>query len=454
MLKRLLSLLALGALLLAPAAALTPQERAVVINARSVTSTVFPVTSGQNLLLRARDITATDNTTIATWSDTAGVGPYDLTQSTAGNRPTFASSGANDDLPYLSFENNTASRTIANSSYPLNKRSGSIFFVVDWNTLSSSKYIVTFGGGTTLVLMQDSDHVFKRFSGGSTPASSLGKVPSGKRIAYLVTFGTSAVKVYIDKSTNVQSLSAEAAGSITGIQIGGSGVLKAKLYEVRGFDRELTSGEAAQILDLWSPAVYNTGITIGTPSGRIITDGDSITEGLGATRSFNWPYFLNPANNWFAYDYAISGQTWANLIARQATTNAFAAAGNYLIVNCGSNDVGTGRSAAQIQTDFQTYMNAAVAAGFDKSKIVVTTLHLQNPGTGGARNGFNTWLRANYTTYAGTLFDVAADTDLGINETTNVPNNSSYWADGVHFTDAGYRLYDTKMRLMLGAVPF
>jgi len=199
--------------------------------------------------------------------------------------------------------------------------------------------------------------------------------------------------------------------------------------------------------------VYGTGVSV-SPAGRVVCDGDSLTFGIGATKCRNWPYYLNPRNGWFVYNFATGGNLWSSVIARQAATNALASSSNYLIVNAGANDLGSGRTAVQIETDFQTYMTAAVSAGFAKAKIIATTLHGSDLGAGGtARNDFNIWLRANYTTYAGLLFDLQLDPDLGSNS-SGTPNNGAYWADGIHFTDAGYVLYASKIRALIGSPPF
>lgn len=407
----------------------------------------FPVTSGQNLLLRAQDIALSDGATITTWSDTSGSGA-DL-GTTGGTKPTLALTGGNDAKPFVVFSTVT-NMDIESTTYSVDKQAQSVFFVIDYTQLSVAKYTLTLGGGITLVFMHDAG-IFKRFSGGFTN-TTLVQVPSGRRVAVLITWGTGNTKIYVDASANVQSLTAEAAGTITGLQLGGGGRLGAKIYEVRGFNRELSGGEAAQILDTWSPAVYGTGVAATTPSGRVVTDGDSITEGLGATKARNWPYYLNPANGWAGYNYAVQGNKWSDLIARQAVTNVFANSTNYLVVNCGSNDCAFGRTGLQQETDFQTYIAAAIAAGFVKSKIVVTTLNTQSGGT--PRNDFNTWLRANWATYAGFLMDLAADANLGLNESTNAPFVAGNWADGVHYNDAGYVLYAALVRSTIGSPPF
>lgn len=409
----------------------------------------FPVTTGQNLLLRAQDIALTDGATVTTWSDTSGSG-NDL-GTTGGTKPTLALTGGNDAKPFVVFDTLNA-YDIESTTYSVNKQAQSILIVIDYTTLWFTKYTITLGGGITYVLEHDAG-IFKRFNG-STTNTTLAQVPSGRRVAVLLTLGTSATNIYVDASTNVQPLTAESAGTITGIQLGGSGQLLGKVYEIRGWNRELSGAEAAQILDTWAPTTYGTGSAATTPAGRVIFDGDSITAGVGATKARNWPYYCNPANGWVGHNYAVGGQKWSDLISRQAVTNNFANASNYLVVNCGANDVSFPRTGAQMETDFQTYMTAAVTAGFVKSKIVATTLNTQNPGTGTARNDFNTWLRANFATYAGFLMDLAADANLGLNEATNTPFNGAYWLDGVHYVDAGYVLYAALVRSTIGSPPF
>lgn len=404
----------------------------------------FPVTSGQNLIVRAQDLPQVDNSSVSTWSDTSGNG-YSLTpQSTA---PKLGTTGGNTAAPFVYF----SGEVIENTSYPVSKQACSFLIILDYQTVNAAKYTVTLGGGIVFVFMLDTG-VMKRYNGGSgnfTQATP----PTGRPIALLVTMGPGGTKLYLDGSTNVSTVSAESAGSITGFKISGAGALNAQVFEARGWNRELNSTEAGQILDTWAPAVYGSGAAAGTPTGRAVFDGDSITLGFGATKARNWPYFLNPTSGWLGYDYAITGETWANIIARQALTNTFANSTNWLFINGGTNDLGAGQTGAQIIANFQTYMTAAAAAGFTKPHMMATTLSTTNLGAGGiARNEYNTWLRANYATYAGFLFDIQLDTDLGT-DSAGTKNNATYWIDGAHYTDAGYVLYAQKVRTLTGA-PF
>jgi lysophospholipase L1-like esterase len=408
----------------------------------------FPVTSGLNFHVRAQDIAQSNLSVVSTWADTSGNG-YDLTQSTTDNKPIYATSSI-DNLPAVVYPFTVAPEFLSNASYPFDKRASSILVVASIRSLYRTAYLAL--TPDVSLTMQQGLGVLATFSGGARTSTL--HTQSGRRVAILFTFGASASKIYMDASANVQSFSALASGSLTGLQLGDtSGLFSGGYYEVVGWNRELSGSEAAQLLDVWAPAVYGTGLSAATPVGRAIFDGDSITEGTGATLARNWSTLMAVAPTWATYNFAVSGNSWANIIARQAVSNVFAASGNWLFIFAGTNDLSNGQTGAQIETSFQTYMNAAVAAGFDKSKMVAFTLSTNNTGAGGtARDDFNAWLRLNYTTYAGFLVDLAADSQLGVTGSSH--NDSSLWVDGAHYNEAGYVVFAAFVRSTIPSLPF
>ena len=77
------------------------------------------------------------------------------------------------------------------------------------------------------------------------------------------------------------------------------------------------------------------------------------------------------------------------------------------------------------------------AAGW---KIVIGTCLPRTTGKAGFeadRIAINTWLRANYTTFADGLADVGGDATIGA---PGANLNTTYYSDGVHLTAAGYQI--------------
>ena len=78
---------------------------------------------------------------------------------------------------------------------------------------------------------------------------------------------------------------------------------------------------------------------------------------------------------------------------------------------------------------------------------------MQNLGAGGTtRNDYNTWLRANYTTYAGWLIDLVNDPQLG-SDSAGSAFMPIYWFDGAHYNDAGYQLFAELVRANVSGLP-
>ena len=174
---------------------------------------------------------------------------------------------------------------------------------------------------------------------------------------------------------------------------------------------------------------------------QVIFDGDSITEGYGTAGLRNYVNKTIPALNSKAraYNLGVFGQTFgAMLTDGVARVDSLYGAGftrNVVSIAAGSNDIANGVSAASLQTTFQNYCTARRAKGF---KIVAHTILPRTDYTGAQeaqRAAYNTWLRANWATYADALADWAADSVMGA---ANAAADPTLYGDGTHPPDAGY----------------
>lgn len=117
------------------------------------------------------------------------------------------------------------------------------------------------------------------------------------------------------------------------------------------------------------------------------------------------------------------------------------------------NDIYDNGSVTDAQTRFAAYCNARKTAGWDRVIVLTmpprnqTTLFGDNPAQFNTKlSEANTWLRANYDTFADELVDVAADSRL------SDYTNTTYFSDGTHLTTAGYAVVAELVRNKLIAM--
>jgi cellobiose phosphorylase len=146
----------------------------------------------------------------------------------------------------------------------------------------------------------------------------------------------------------------------------------------------------------------------------------------------------------------VSGQLLTTMITNQATPNAWANSTNWLNVQAGINDLAGGATGAAVEANFNTYCTAAISAGFSKANISVETISIAQTAYVTERDNFNTALRANYTGYAGWLFDVAADTVLGCTPASGLITPSLF-GDSLHPNDAGHMAKAVLYRSTIGS---
>lgn len=184
----------------------------------------------------------------------------------------------------------------------------------------------------------------------------------------------------------------------------------------------------------------------GTTSG-VVFEGDSITAGQGVTQSI--PTRFSNLTQLPVQNRGTAGDGLSNMNTNYATDDApyyNAATTNTFVILGGTNDIQGGATDAQVATSMQGICVKARATGF---RIGVCTITSRNdaPWTGpmeAYRVAFNTWLRANYATFADVLIDYDAIPE------TQSPSNTTYFQDGLHPTDALDAIMAEAVRVALG----
>jgi len=185
---------------------------------------------------------------------------------------------------------------------------------------------------------------------------------------------------------------------------------------------------------------------------QIIAHGDSITDGAGAYESYVTRLVRSLyVSSGIKADYknrGIGGQGFtyvynalsypSNLVDDAAAEiDAAIASGktNYLIVFAATNDYKLGsKTPAQIRTAFQTYIAARITAGWTPANICVCTMLPRETVNETDRSTIN----ANFTTDAGTYGYTLAPLHLNASiGAAGQQNNTTYFIDTIHPTDAG-----------------
>lgn len=180
-----------------------------------------------------------------------------------------------------------------------------------------------------------------------------------------------------------------------------------------------------------------------TPQSRavLVADGDSMTDGVGSALNQNYTKkgenLLNGPVQLF--NFGQSGSYISLMLAhypdRVPLYNPKAPI-NIITLMAGTNDIGMGTSAADLQASVFAYGNLARATGF---KFLTSTIFPRQSFTAAqelVRQRYNAWVSANWQTYADGLMDFNADPVMG--GAQSAASNTTYFVDGTHPTPAGY----------------
>lgn len=248
---------------------------------------------------------------------------------------------------------------------------------------------------------------------------------------------------YVDGSIVQQANGVSSATVLTGLMLGNLNAA-ANWAGSMGVVAVYPAGHSASQVASCTAAVRSVmagrSVSIPTASRYLAFDGDSITDPATAP-SPNYTWITNqnispivPASQ----NFAVSGSTLVNLNARTATVDSRLIPGgkNVLSILIGRNDMAAGiGSVAAFEVAYQAYCQARRAVGW--KMVVSTVLPSTLAGFNAARNSFNTWLLANYTTFASALADVGNDPTIGPDAAAS---NATYYSDGTHPTAAGHAI--------------
>lgn len=179
---------------------------------------------------------------------------------------------------------------------------------------------------------------------------------------------------------------------------------------------------------------------------HIVCEGDSLTVGLNLAAT-SWSTYprqlaLRYTDNRMVciYNDGVSAQTVDDMDGQTSVDATYDARKGtmVLVIWAGTNDIYFGATGAATHTLLAAYCAARRAVGF--KVVVLTALSRSNAGTPAGFNTdrgiLNTAIRANWSTYADALADVAADSRIGDNG--DELDTTYFDADKVHMNATGY----------------
>jgi lysophospholipase L1-like esterase len=214
------------------------------------------------------------------------------------------------------------------------------------------------------------------------------------------------------------------------------------------------SGSTLQV----NGTIHNTGYIM-TPYvrlGNMTTDaplvfvGDSRTAGLGGP-SQPWPNLVTPVETGIIYaksNLAVGGSTTSGMVAvgySQCDPLMSYWAQAVVVIWGGVNDFASGVTAQQAFKNIKGF--CADRRRFGALVIVATEPSCSGYET--QRNAFNTLIYAHWTEFADGLIDYAANATIGPDGSAA---NTTYYTDGIHFTDAGNAILASVAETVINAV--
>jgi len=327
------------------------------------------------------------------------------------------------------------------------------------NGAASSTQIFRAGGGAVSVSLYGGTGVVTVFDGVTLKSSAL-KVPSGGRpFAILVTFGASALNIYVNDVANTATFSACAAVVRTDIEL--PQTFSNPHIETIIWDRVLTAPEITAALTYAQTTYGVVYLPTGSIVGRVTHHGDSTMFGQGDTLLKNELTRMNVAANWRPRVYRQSGRRIDECYASRVAAWDGLGPADWLFFLAAVNDDTAGATAATMIARWEQYWDAAIAANIGTGtgkRVAYTVSALSRTNAQAAElDAFNAYLRANAVSGGRVhyLVDLGADPFLGYTMVGPVwtPNNAAAWTDGVHYSDAGYAARAVKVRAEI-PVPF
>lgn len=387
-----------------------------------------------------------------------GVGSNHASNATSGNRPTFVTVGGK---PALRFPP-TLSRTLATGNFFDSSWNNSftIFIVKEHHGIGGPKVLV--GGNSTQLFIADdasagvpridwytNNNGTRYFTHGNGQAVALCLQHNGTAKRGEVYAITGAGEVTSGNATFTLGLT----GGITlgDLSQGGGFAWTGFFRALHLYKGNLTTGEVAAGLAAlrtrWLGEPAEGTYASGGGTKLVVCSGDSLTVGQGSTGGNDYPTLMATAlGGGYTVTKVATGGESLGLIANDAETDIDALwsasnTSNTCVLWGGTNDAFFGLPTTLIQERYRNMCLRRRAKGF---KIVCVTILPRSDGGAVAgfetkRAAFNTWLRANYTSFGHALADVAADTRIG---DSGDETGGNYAGDNVHLNNTGYGIVE------------
>jgi hypothetical protein len=160
-----------------------------------------------------------------------------------------------------------------------------------------------------------------------------------------------------------------------------------KIVGIALFNKNLTDAELRQAAVILQTRAGVSGVTASNQSRILAFEGDSITGGF----NYSWPYLYGPnaSPSMFGANYAVSGSTIADMVARAATVDGVIPPNKgsrkfILSVLIGANDLATLGTSTWL-TNLAAYLDARRAAGW--IVVICTVLPRTIPTVKGSFSG-------------------------------------------------------------------
>lgn len=387
------------------------------------------------------------------WQDTAGTVPAvvgdpvgrindksgngnNAIQGTAANRPILRQDA--DGAYYLEFDGSNDSLVVTNAM-------GQDVFACTPVLMTAGNTKITYDGitaGHRMCLFRNTTRVWALANGTPTASRDMNQSVGVSKENVMVQYDGSTTRF---DSTNgyTSGITFSTTDSPTGITIGagfdGSLLpMAGRVYGAVFVCRIVTTDEREQV-DAW----VHSYVLKDLDYFSIVCDGNSLTQGtsVGAESSYPSQLLGLVGGGYRIVNTGIPSQQTAQMAARAPSVIDPLVAwpgGADLIAWENTNDIFFGANLATCQSQWNNYFSARQAAGWGSNgtRLVAMTTIPRGPFSAGQDAilaDFNTWLRANYSTYATDLVDLAADARL------SDPTNTTYFnADQIHLNSTGY----------------
>lgn len=415
---------------------------------------LFDATSGGSAV-------SSDGTAVLRWEDQSGQGNH-FTEATA--TPTKRNSGVNGAASVRFTSASSQRLSLAHASAgPLNTLQNGSYTVV-----LAVQLLTLAANGTWLAKGGSGDHRMYFFSPGAGTGferlNAFGGYYGGNGNSTFIAAGVPYIITYTFQltgtNTGVETLRvnglvlAQRTGSVPAVNTTvawtiGCGTSGSPAFFYNGdiaaaimYDSVLSSTQIADIEGYLrtylssSFPTYEAGV-------RIVTEGDSITFGVGSTGGLNWPTQMMTLLNRpiMVQNAAVSSTTITTTLPIFTRFSAVDTLSIYTVFS-GTNGINVGgETDVTMYAKLQTHCANARAAGYDKIVVFTCLPRTAFDATKeGYRLGYNTAIRngfANRTLECDAVADVAANSTIGDDPDAE---NLTYYTDGTHPTNAGYAI--------------